>query len=158
MIKEHHIKRFWSKVAKSNSLNDCWLWISKSTFGTNRDYGKFTINGKSIGAHKFSWILENNKQVPKKHMVRHTCHNPKCVNPSHLIVGTHQDNMNDMVCNNRQAKGESNGNSKLSKEQVIQIRAQYIPKVVTIYNLANTYNVSPALINHIINRKIWKHI
>ena len=61
-----------------------------------------------------------------KGVVRHTCDNRKCVNPEHLVIGTHQDNMDDMKKRNRSAKGLVNGAGKLTPEQVTYIRTHYV--------------------------------
>lgn len=79
----------------------CWLW-TKSV--DNGGYGGISINGKDFLAHRFSWFLHNGA-IPKKLWVLHTCDMPSCVNPDHLYLGTHQDNMDDMVKRGRSTKG-----------------------------------------------------
>lgn len=90
-MEEKYIDRFWKKVSKTDH---CWIW----TGWCNPQYGhgQFRYEGKLLGAHVFSYMLHNNVEKPKL-FVRHTCDNPPCVNPSHLLLGTHGDNMQDMV-------------------------------------------------------------
>lgn len=74
-----------------------------------------------------------------------------------LIFGTYQDNSNDMIKANRQAKGEDLKHSKLSMEQIKVIRNMakfgiYQQEIATIFN------ITQGTVNLIINRKIWKHV
>lgn len=83
---------FWSKVIKKK--NGCWQWTG-STSNANKGYGHFGFNYKSYNAHRFSYELHFGK-IPKGMLVRHTCDNKFCTNPKHLLLGTPQDNTNDM--------------------------------------------------------------
>lgn len=58
-------------------------------------YGKLTLHGKQIGAHVASYILHKG-EIPKGLEIMHTCANKLCVNPKHLIAGTHKENMEEM--------------------------------------------------------------
>ena len=88
----------------------CWLWEgSLSTTG----YGRMTIGQKQIQAHRFSYQIHKGK-IPHKMEVLHRCDNPPCVNPEHLRVGTHQDNMRDMYFKGRKGL--------LTPEQAAEIR------------------------------------
>ena len=88
------IKRFWSKVQKTDS---CWLWIG----GKDKDgYGLFQLNGKQWRSHRFSKLISDglDNSLP---VVMHTCDNPSCVNPAHLVNGTIQDNNLDKYLKGR---------------------------------------------------------
>lgn len=80
--------RFWPKVDKSEN---CWLWRgSRQTHG----YGTFYYQGTMHLSHRISWILTYG-EIPTGLCVLHKCDNPPCVNPQHLFLGTHVDNMID---------------------------------------------------------------
>lgn len=97
------MERFWNKVDKSG---ECWLWTGTTdgTFG----YGILRRNGKLYRAHRWLFIQLNNCEPEA---VLHTCDNPPCVNPAHLVGGTRSENNTD-----RHKKGRTKGrNPELCK-------------------------------------------
>jgi len=111
-------ERFWSKVEKTDG---CWNWL----FGCDKDgYGFFCVGvGKSnVKAHRFAYSLSHPDEGITGKIIRHTCDNPKCVNPSHLLVGTAQDNMNDKMQRGRWKGGRPKG-SKCSQKFTRRSRA-----------------------------------
>jgi predicted DNA-binding protein YlxM (UPF0122 family) len=80
------------------------------------------------------------------------------VNPDHLWVGTNIENRNDSVKKNRVPKGSNHWNSRLTKEQVSEIRKKYIPRKYTQQKLADEYGISNQTVSDIIARKFWTHI
>jgi hypothetical protein len=93
----------------------------------------------------------------------HSCDNPSCVNPNHLSEGTNQDNVTDMVNKCRHVcipcKGEKHSSSKLTDQQVLEIREKYDKKNGIFYKvLAIEYGVCKGHICDIIKRKRWSHI
>jgi len=139
--------RFFNSVDKTDT---CWLWTS-AIDGTGR--GTIKYNGKSTGAHRVSWILHNG-EIPLGLSVCHECDNPVCVNPKHLFLGTHKDNMQDMTSKNRQAKGVKQGSSKLSPEDVISIRKD----VRTQVEIASSYGIAQVQVSRIKRHAVWAHL
>ena len=142
---------FFRHVEKSDG---CWNWIGSLN---QKGYGSFN-NSKFLTkrTHRISWIIHFGK-IPKGLFVCHSCDNPACVNPEHLFLGTAQDNTNDMFKKNREKplKGEDCPRSKLTKEDVINIRNESNLKKV---DLAKKYGVSKDHIDGIIRRDSWRHI
>ena len=90
-------QRFWEKVERRDP-GTCWTYTA---YCTPDGYGRFTLrNGNKLAAHQIAFVLANG-YLPE--VVRHTCDNPPCCNSNHLIPGTHDDNMRDMVIRGRSA-------------------------------------------------------
>jgi hypothetical protein len=88
----------------------------------------------------------------------HICDNPACCNPNHIVLGTHADNQKDKFEKNRQAKGEKNGFSLLTNEQVLEARKKYKPRLVTYKMLAKEYGVCKDTMQKAIRGINWKHL
>lgn len=144
------IERFWSKVKKTKT---CWIW----TTGKRKGYGVFCIKFKTLKAHRFSWEICKGP-IPKNILVLHKCDNRACVKPSHLFLGTQQDNMKDMMSKNRQAKGEKHSQVKLTEKEVLRIRYLYSKGNISQRKLAKQFNVTQPMITNIVKRQNWKHI
>lgn len=96
----HWFIRFWEKVDQGEA-DECWPW----TASTDRyGYGQFHVDGRSLRAHRVSYELANGA-IPEGRLVMHTCDNPPCVNPAHLVLGTAAENMQDKVRKGRQSNG-----------------------------------------------------
>ena len=92
------LERFFDKVEKTES---CWFWKGS----TNLDgYGRFNPNGRLVGAHRF--IYETLIGPINDLHALHRCDIPNYVNPEHLFLGTHSDNMQDMYKKKRHGNGK----------------------------------------------------
>lgn len=143
--------RFMQYVEKTDS---CWLWRSS----TNGRYGTFWMDGKTHKPHRLMFEHENGYFPPE---VMHTCDNPLCVKPSHLIGGTHKDNMQDALKKGRLVfnapKGENNGVSVLTEEKVREIR-RLRSKGFSQQEIANVVGVNQSQISRILSKKTWSHV
>lgn len=109
-----------SKVGKEDYIeripeSGCWIWMGQ-TWRTGYGYLRIGNPGKHIAAHRYMYKLYKGDFNPKLHVL-HTCDVPSCVNPNHLYLGTHTDNMQDMVKKGRKSvqRGDKNGNYKHGK-------------------------------------------
>ena len=90
-------------------------------------------------------------------VIRHTCDNRWCVEPTHLLKGSQQDNLTDMVIKGRSAKGSKHGMSQLKEEDIKEIFSLK-KKGYTQQEIANRFNVDRSNIGYILRRIIWKHV
>lgn len=141
------IERFWAKVCRTET---CWLWTGSRM---KHGYGHFRISQprSMIYSHRLSFMLHNDVDI-RGRVVRHTCDVPACVNPAHLVLGTQNDNVQDMIRRNRGAKGTAVG--KLLPAQVREIRAR-LQAGERQQDIAKDYNISRPAISVIKSRKVW---
>src|ERR1035437_1138830 len=155
-----NVESFWNKVDKINGpihpydpeMKQCWLWTG---YKTSKGYGRRSTKiSDERFTHRISWIL-NNDPIPESIKVLHTCDNPSCVNPSHLFLGTIEDNTQDMVNKNRQAKGIELPQHKLTEDQV-----RFIKQDTTHFQqeLADMFGTKQSNISYIKNGKGWKYV
>ena len=138
--------------------SECWPWSGKLRNG----YGYVTVLRETwkcgyVYAHRLAYELANGNLIPKGKVVRHTCDNRKCCTPSHLLLGSQADNIRDSVSRGRNARGETVWNAKLTKEQVLQIRADHTAGTAQA-RLAEQYGVARGTIGDIVHNRTWRHI
>lgn len=111
--------RFWQKV-QFGRPDECWIWTGARD---SKGYGSLGLGGgdsRSTSAHRIAFELGGGVASDQ---VRHTCDEPACVNPAHLLAGTHAENMADMVARGRVARGERCPQARLTDALVREIRA-----------------------------------
>lgn len=136
----------------------CTVWT-----GTERPngYGQLTRNRKQYMPHRVAYAEANGLDVDTMGgVVMHSCDNRMCIEPSHLSLGTQQDNMDDKVAKGRQAKGSGHGMAKLTSEKVESIRARYQkPQKGNRYGngraICAEFDITPSMLSHIILRHNW---
>jgi len=133
----------------------CWIWVGSVTSSRRKyQYGQINRNNSKIKAHRASYELFVGP-IPDGMSVCHRCDNPLCVNPTHLFLGTHADNMKDMVVKKRSLHGSKHHGSKLTEEQVKWILSV---KDITYKQIASVLNVSESLIKLIKTGRGWRHV
>lgn len=152
------ISRFWSKVDRRGAF-ECWLWIGglkSNGYGQiNDDPRDDKYIGRKLAAHRVAYEIAFGP-VPNGLHVLHRCDNRACVNPRHLFLGTHQDNMADMFAKGRHAHGESQPTRKLNQHQVRAIRWLAIHDAGSQVDLAREFGVSESNITQILMRRTWR--
>jgi hypothetical protein len=150
------VVRFWEKVDRSGGSDACWPWVASCDA---KGYGHIGIAGKTVRASRVAWELSNGP-VPDGLFVLHNCpdgDNPTCVNPAHLWLGTHQDNMRDRERKGRTARGERGWRARLTAAQVREIRRRRaLGESETA--LAIAYGVHSGHIHLIVRRLRWRHV
>lgn len=164
-------ERFWQKIDSSDS-SACWDWrgaLNSRSKGDKRNrtpgqlYGvirlKSQIDGKlkEFRAHRVAWELHNTISIPLGILICHKCDRPICCNPYHLYLGTHQQNMKDMVERGRSTRGERNHSSRLTADQVREIRYKRMLGY-TFKRLAEEYSVHLSTIAYVCDGTSWKHV
>lgn len=135
-------------------VSECVEWpFGKDGYG----YGCTTHNGKKERAHRAQWERKNRRNIPDGMVVRHTCDNPSCVNPSHLILGTQSENIADQEIHGRKAKGVQKGGAKLTDE-IVKVARQRVASGETVKSLAAEYGVHEGTMSQACRRDTWRHV
>jgi HNH endonuclease len=139
------VERFFSRVNLPENPEDCWVWWGTKS---NRGYGELKVSGKVIRAHRFSWELHVGP-IPEGLLIRHTCDNPSCVNPSHLLLGTDAMNAADRKLRGRGIEGEAHPMVVLSDREVREIRDLVKHRALTQVKIAEIYGICQGSVNGI---------
>ena len=125
-------------------------------------YARTSFEGQLTGLHRKIYCQSRN--VPLASIaglvVRHTCDNPRCIEPTHLLLGTSADNNRDRAARGRNADrhGEAHPRSVLKEPQVREIRELYGAGKFTQSQLAARYQCTPSNISLIVNRRAWRKV
>lgn len=140
---------FKNRVAQ---VGDCWIWQG-STFQSG--YGRLQWQGRTVRAHRLAYFGAHGVWPS---LVRHTCDVRLCVNPDHLLAGSHVDNMADMVQRGRsyKGKGEQKSTSRFTAEQIHMIRA--LAKRWPYSRVAALFETYSGTIAKIALKQRWSHI
>lgn len=131
------------RLSKLDPVTGCIVWQGSKRNG----YGRLMVGSrtdmtrKSVSAHRYAYEAYIG-EIPKGKLVCHSCDNPACVNPNHLWLGTHQDNIND-----RERKGRNNHTRKLSDRDIKEIHDS--KNIISSKKLATKFDVSYHTIKHI---------
>jgi HNH endonuclease len=151
-------QRFWLKVDTSGGIAACWPWLgARSPLG----YGRLTVRGRVEFAHRVAWRLFRSV-IPEGMHACHSCDNPPCVNPTHLFLATHAENMADKAVKKRapgaSQPGEQNPLAKLTNVAIVSIRRRYATGEWTQAQLGAEYGVEQTTIGQIVRGRRWTHV
>ena len=160
------VARFLAKIDREGSphpyrteLGRCWLWTSHCHPQGHGMLSHGGRGGRPQYAHRVAYQVYRGP-IPDDQEVCHSCDNPPCVNPSHLFLGTHTDNMRDMYTKGRRlaAVGERVGSARLTAPQVLEIRRQWAAGGVTKSAIARAFGVDGKTIYSIVTFRSWRHL
>ncbi len=152
MFEPDFIERFEAKLDKSG---DCWLWTA-SVAGKGYGQMKLPKQRKQEYSHRLAYMIYKGP-IPEGIQVCHTCDTPKCCNPDHLFLGTCKVNLEDMAAKNRSTHGEKNAASKLTEEDVRQIRV-LLSEGIQQHRIAALFNVGQMAISRINTGARWRRV
>jgi hypothetical protein len=139
--------RFYALIDKGDP-GDCWRWCG-ATNG-KPGYGKFTVDGRQVLAHRLTWEFEHGP-IPDGLEVLHRCDVKLCCNPGHLFLGTQRANVHDAV-----SKGLNP--HKLEADDVREMRRLRKEEGIAYTVLAERYGVTPGCARHAVVGRTWGHV
>lgn len=177
VLTEQQIARFWAKVARGEP-DTCWLWTGSVR---RNGYGHVSIRRPgqkkttSFSAHVIArWLATG--EWPMGRCTLHSCDVRyaaqditcrRCVNPSHLWLGSDMDNVRDMVAKGRDRasvnpestlRGESHGSARLNDLQVLEIRRLHATGLYSMAALGRQFGITSTHVSWIVTRKSWRHL
>lgn len=144
------LERFWNKV-EIKGPDECWPWIAGTS---NQGYGKFYVDGRTVGAHRYSLALVTGRLVDGV-FACHRCDNRVCVNPNHLFLGNALENNRDASIKKRNMYGNNHNRSKLTSDVVTDCRKEYASGGATYKELAQKHGVSRTAMQLALQGKTW---
>lgn len=153
-VLESLAERLWARTLVLGP-DDCWPWQGPLRNG----YGQMWVGpekGSKMRVHRLAWTLKHGP-TPEGMDVCHRCDNRPCCNDTHMFLGTNADNTADKVAKGRQRRGELQPSSKLTAEQVADIRRRKA-KGESLRALSAAFGVANSQIHRIVHREDWRHV
>ena len=162
----HTTLQDWFTDSYVGDVMGCWLW-TKARYRKTRgkpgySYGVISKHSrayrlhKEVSAHRLAYKMYKGV-IPPDMSVLHSCDTPHCVNPGHLFLGSPQQNSQDMVNKDRQEKGCSRYNAKMTPENVKLMRNLH-SNGWTTYELGGYFDISRGTVSNIVAHTRWKHV
>ena len=141
--------RFWPKVDIRGPA-ECWPW---KRMPDRYGYGRFRLNPrKDLKAHRLAFELVHG--YPPR-VGRHSCDNPICCNPLHIIDGTVANNNADMVARGRHVHGERHPSTSLTLSDVAEIRRAYDAREVSQRAIGERFGITQQSVSAIVRGRTW---
>lgn len=144
--------RLWARIDRSGGASSCWPWLGardKDGYGKTHDHRLGDIR-----AHRAVFMIEFG-ELPI--LVRHSCDNPPCCNPAHLLAGTLDDNRSDMMERGRQCRGERVRTAKMSEAGVLRARRLH-HHGVSVNELMAQFNLGKSSMHALLKGQTWRHL
>ena len=160
-------------MAKVKVTDECWLWTGAKC---KKGYGRFSVgrSKRSDGTRRNSMVAAHRQsyqlfvgQIPEGSgfhgtCVLHKCDIPACVNPSHLFLGTNEDNVHDMDRKgrriNKQHKGSKHACAILDETKALEIFRLAQSRAAPQLTIAKKFGVCLSTVNHINTGRLWAHV
>lgn len=142
--------RFVLDEALSHRSDDCLPWPFTIV---GKGYGSMRYAGKVQGSHRVICLLAHGSAPTPRHEVAHSCRRKDCSNPRHLRWATPKENNADKIAHRTDNKGEKHGISKLTENDVREIRR--LKENVSQAELARRFGVSASAIHRVIHGVLW---
>ncbi len=141
----------------TDQTGDCWLW--KGSCDKN-GYGVFRLNGATVRVARAAYKIYHSVVLHETQHVLHRCDHPNCLNPDHLFLGSHADNMADMAAKGRANKptGSKNGRAKLTEDLAREIRQRAKNEALGAGALSTIYGVPRGTLMNLLSGRTWSHL
>jgi hypothetical protein len=172
---EEFERDFWLRV-DIGGQDECWLWHGASSLTGNSKgdrYGKLSRRGRPTPAHRISFIISRGIDfMPEGFEILHSCNTTRCVNPWHLSLGTHAQNMaqaardgliprGDKSSSRRhpesRPRGQKHPHAKITDEIVLEI-FKLRHEGFTEEQIGKKFGITSANVGAILRRKTWGHV
>jgi len=130
----------------------CWNWTGVIS---PNGYGRIKWCQKNHGVHRAAYLTLLGKPIPQGFSVLHKCDNKRCLNPSHLYIGTQKDNVADREERTRSYKGSGNPNARLNEDDLVQI-LRMGQLGLRHKDIAQIFGVSRATISQFLQGRTWR--
>lgn len=159
MPKANSLNHVFTKIDMSAGPDACWPWqggtggVSRKmrtggAAATSKERPYFHYHGRKLTATRVVYELVNGVTLSHLDVIRHKCDNSLCCNPAHMEVGTHFDNMQDMVERDRHG---------LPHHVVRRIRVLLARGGKTHREIADLYGVDRSIVTRIANNQAHTH-
>lgn len=146
------LERLMERTVK-NIDSGCWEWVGS----VNEDgYGRFKSKDKTRRVHRVSYEVHVGP-IPAGLQVLHHCDNPRCINPDHLFIGTHDDNMRDRDAKLRMARGSSIGGAKITEDLAVDIVSSF-NSGEKVRDISSRIDMKKQTIRAVIRGDYWSHV